>query len=229
MQTINGSGWMRDSLIEKMALEASEAVKAASLDGLTGFHSEAEVKCRIRDELNRMSMTDEMVQALYAADNVLDDACRFCMEADLADQVFLAVSGYLEKTERDYLAKRAFDRVTLEYNGYIDKAKAMPADKIVEEMYAITALYDLHISLEPGTSDFSTERLRALDTLDSPLWSLYEEWMSRDCTHMDEIKDVILTVADERLCENAADRSGAAPDLSGIGGLEDGDGDGLEP
>jgi hypothetical protein len=81
----------REDVHEKIALEATKSVNAASEDDLTDFYSEAEIKCQIRNELYEIYMTDEMVQTLYVTDNVLDDAYRYCLEADKADNIFLAV------------------------------------------------------------------------------------------------------------------------------------------
>ena len=214
----------RDSLNEKIKLEAKTVFNAATEDDLTSFHSEVEIKHKIRDELLEISMTDEMVQALMIKDNVLDEVYRFYRDESKDNQVFLAVFEYLEKAEHDYLAERVFDRVKLEYEAYIDEVKQKPVDKIIDEAYKISIMYDIHISLEPETSKFSTERLRALHSLDDPLWSLHHEWQRRDLTHMDDIKDVIFDVADNQARENAENEIDPDPF-----GLDDEAEDGQEP
>jgi hypothetical protein len=214
----------RDDLNEKINREAKIVFDAASEDDLTGFHSEVEIKHQIRDALRETSMTDYMMYALYVADNALDEAYRFYKEESGSDQIHLAVWEYLDKAEHDYLAGRVFDRAKLEYEDYVDTVKEMPPEKIIAEAYKLTILYDLHISLEPETSQFSTEQLRALISLDSPLWILYDEWQRRDFTHMDDIKDVITEVADERAGENEADGCGIDPDPFGLNEEEAEDG-----
>lgn len=216
----------RDDLNGKIEREAKRAFESASEDDLTSLHSEAEIKCQLRNALRDTSMTDEMIQALYIKDDVLGDAYRFFTEESKDNQVFLAMYEYLEKAEHDYLAGKVFDRAKLEYGDYIDSVREMPADKVIEEAYKITALHDIHISLDPGTSKFSTEQLRALHSLASPLWSLYDEWMRRDVSHMDGIKEVIYDVADETVIENNKNKYVIDPDPFG---LDDENEDGQEP
>ena len=198
IENILGKGFpTRDILNEKIASEAKEVFAAASTDDLTGFHSEVEIKHQIRNELRDISMTDEMIQALYITDNVLDDAYRSYLESDKGDQVFLAVFDYLEKAEHDYLSDRLYDRVTLEYQDYLDTVKEKTKDQIIDEAYKITTLYDLQCSLDPyTTSNFSTERLKALMSLSSPLWSIYDEWQNCDSSTLYDMKDTIVDMAD---------------------------------
>jgi hypothetical protein len=180
-----------------------------------------EIKHRIRNELYEIFMSDEMVEALTIKDNVLDDAYCFYLEEHKDNQVFLAMSEYLEKAEHDYLAERVYDRAKLAYEDYVDEVKTWPPQKIVDEAYKLTMLYDIHISLEPiPESSLTTEQLKGLMSLDNPLWCLYDEWQRRDFSYMDDIKDVITETADERAVE-------IDPDPFGLN--EEEAEDGLEP
>jgi hypothetical protein len=191
----------RDDLNKKIESEARRVFYSASSDDLSGFRSEAEIKHRIRNGLRSIFMSDETVQALISKDNVLDDAYRFYLEEGKDDQVFLSVFDYLEKEEHDYLAERMFDRVKLEYEDYVDEVKKMPPEKIIDEARKLTMMYDLRAGLDPETSDFSTDRLKALMSFASPLRSLYDD---RQRCGTDDIKDVIAETADERAAENEA-------------------------
>jgi len=203
IENILGKGFpTRDDLNAKIEREAKTVYDAATIDDLTSFHSEVEIKTKLRNELCEIAMTGEMVEALWVKDDVLEDAYRFYLEDDKDSSVFVLMCDFLEKAEHDYLADRVFDRAKLEYEDYIDRVKEMPKDKIIDEAYKLTILYDLYISLEPETSNYGTERLRALRSLASPLWSLYDEWQRRDFSHMDDIKDVILETADRAIEEN---------------------------
>ncbi len=194
----------RESLNEKIKREAEAVFATASEGDLTGFHSEVELKQRIRDELHEIFMSEEMVQALTVKDNVLDDAYRFYLEENKDNQVFLAVFEYLEKAEHDYLAERVFDRAKLAYEDYVDEVKTLKPQEIIDAAYKLTTLYDIYISLEPiDESSLTTKQLRGLMSLDNPLFELYDEWQSRDDSRMDEIKDVIIETADERAAEIA--------------------------
>jgi len=188
----------REDLNEKIDQELKRVSAAATEAELTDLHSEAEIKTLLRGALFDTSMTKEMVQALMVADDVLGGAYEFYVEADRVGQVHLAVWEYLEKAEHEYISERVYDRVKIEYEDYIDEVKKMPPEKIIGEVYKITVLNDILISLDPYTSNFSAERLAALQSLENPLWNLYEEWGRRDVSYMDDIHDVILGVADDR-------------------------------
>jgi hypothetical protein len=214
----------RSDLNAKLDREAEAAFKTASEGDLTSFHSEAEIKCQLRDALRATSMTDEMVQALYVKDDALDDAYRFFTEESKDNQVYLAVWEYLDKAEHGYLAERVYDRVTLEYEDYKDEVKNWPPQKIMDEAaYKLVLCGDIRTSLDPMTSKLSTEQLKALLSFPSPLWNIYEEWQDRDDTHMDELTDTIRDAADERAMENKEQECEIDPDPFGIGEQEDED------
>jgi len=217
----------RDELNERIVCEAKEVFKQALSDDFA-HDSEVEVKHRIRNELCDIFMSDEMVQALMLKDNVLEDAYRFYLKEHKDNQVFLAVFDYLEKQEHDYLAERVFDRAKLAYEEYADEVKKMPPEKIINEAYKLTMMYDLHISLDPVTSDYTTEQLKGLMSCASPLWSLYDEWQRRDWTYMDDIKDVITDVADREAAEIGDNDYGIDPDPFGQRDLLSDDEDEME-
>jgi hypothetical protein len=62
-------------------------------------------------------------------------------------------------------------------------------------------MYDLRAGLDPETSDFSTDRLKALMSFASPLRSLYDD---RQRCGTNDIKNIIAETADERAAENEA-------------------------
>jgi len=218
----------RDSLNERIKREAKDVFDSASLDDLTNLHSGVEIKHQLRNELCDIFMSDEMIQALTLKDNVLDDAYRFYLKEHKDNQVFLAVFDYLEKQEHDYLAERVFDRAKLAYEEYVDEVKKMPPEKIIDEAYKLTMMYDLHISLDPVTSNYTTEQLKGLMSCASPLWSLYDEWQCRDWTYMDDIKDVITDVADREAAEIEDKDYGIDPDPFGQRDLLSDDEDEME-
>ena len=190
----------RGELNEKIVQEAKRVFDAASEDDLTSFHSEVEIKTQIRNELCDTSITDERIYALWVKDDAIEDAYRFFVEESKDNQVYLAVWEYLEKAEHDYLADRLYDRAKLEYEDYVDRVKEMPVDKVIEEAYKLTIMYDLQISLE-FAHQYEPETIKALYSLPSPLVSLYDEWMKGGGSHMDEIRNVIFDVANERAAE----------------------------
>ena len=225
---IFGKGFpTRDDLNDKIDREAKtlndegeKAVKGRAL-------SENLEKMNFRNILYSMPMTDETVQALYIKDNVLDELYVQSFEFQEIGDYYDYVSDYLEREEHDYLAERVYDRVTLEYEDYKDEVKTWPPEKIIEEAaYKLTVFDDIQTSLDPETSDFSTEQLKALWSLSSPLWDIYHEWQDRDDSRMDELTDTIRDAANERAKENT--ENSYETDF-GSHGLDEEAEDGLEP
>ena len=205
IENIFGKGFpSKEDLFERIKIEAKDVFNSASEDDLSNSNSEAEIKYKIRDELCDISLTDEMIQALMIKDNILEDIYCFYNEESQDNQIFLTVFDYLEKEENKYLADRMYERVKLEYQDYTDEVKSWPPQKIIDDAGKLNALYGICESFDPPMHEISTEHLKALYSIPSPLFSLYKEWDRRDWTFMDDIKDVIYTVASEKADENAA-------------------------
>lgn len=189
----------RNEFNKKIAREAKAVFDAANEDDLTSFYSEVTVKCKIRNELQTMYLTDEMVQALYMTENTLDDAFKFYLKSDMHDQIHLVMFDYIEQAEYNYIANMIFDKVKAEYDVFYEEVKKSPRDSIIEEAFKIAPMYDLYISLSPERKLFSVEQLKALLTLEKPLWELYDEWLGRDSTYMDDMRGIIEDVANEQV------------------------------
>jgi hypothetical protein len=112
----------------------------------------------------------------------------------------------------------------LEFEAHINKAKEMPNAKFIDEVLTLSTLYDIYSSLEPATSNLSTEQSRALQSLPNPLWNLYDEWISRTMLFSEDIADFILDVADRRVAEDEEDRIEVDYDRFAIGDQECEDG-----
>ena len=183
-------------------------------------YSEYDVKAIIRDALYNAPMTDEIIQALFITDNVLDEVYNFLKEKGYGEFDEGAFE-YLETAEHDYLAERVYDRVTLAYEDFLDELKKKTPEKIIDEAYKIILFSDIQTSLDPVTSNFDTEQLKALKSLADPLWSLYQEWQSRDDTRMDDITEAIRDAADKQAAENKENSYEIDPDPFGLGDQED--------
>jgi hypothetical protein len=191
----------RDGLNEKLNREADNLADASREVAEGQQYSEYGAKRLIYKGLRETAMTDEMVQALFVTDGALDKAYRFYTDECKDEQIHLAVWQFLDKAEHDYLAARVFDRVKLAYDDFVDRVMDKAPSEIVDAAYRLSMMNDICISLEPKTSEYSTEQLKALMSLPEPLSYLFAEWQSRDYTLMDEIKEVITETANELAAE----------------------------
>ncbi|MDR1320670.1 MAG: DUF3848 domain-containing protein [Gracilibacteraceae bacterium] len=186
----------RGDLSAKLDREAENLTGASGEKAEGREYSECEAKQAICRALRETAMTDYMTHALFLKSDVLGEAYKFYTEESENEQIHLAVWEYLDKTEHAYLVGRVSDRLNIEYEDYTDEARKMPPEKIIDETWAMN---DFRSIFEPETSHLSTEQLKALMSLDSPLKSLCGEWQRQ--THIGGIKDVIAAAADERAAE----------------------------
>ncbi|MCL2189162.1 MAG: DUF3848 domain-containing protein [Defluviitaleaceae bacterium] len=192
---------LRDALNAKIKHEAKAVFEAAMVDDLTNFHSEVNIKYEIRNELMELSMSHEMVDALYTAENPLHDAYLFYCTAERVNQVQLAMFEFLEKVEHEYVANKLYYTVKAEYDNYLKTVKVMLPEEIIALSYKLTLLHDIQASLDPKASTLTTEQIKALYSLEEPLWCIYADWQRRNVTNLDNIKDSIICVADKQADE----------------------------
>jgi hypothetical protein len=99
-----------------------------------------------------------------------------------------------------------------EYDAYIDSVERMEAAHIIDEEYKITIFYELVRGFNPETSDLTTTQLKAILSLENPLWTLFDEWMNRDnISQMEIIIDTIKETADQRAIESGEYEIAADP------------------
>ena len=190
----------RSDLNQKIESEAKKVFNSASSEDLSNFHSEVEIKYKIRNELYNMFMSDEMIQALWTKDNTLDDVYRFYVDENKDNQVFLALFEYLEKAEHEYIDGMLYDRIKAEYETRLEEIRKMPPNEIIEKAYELVMLEDIRIAFECD-NELDTEQVKALLSLESPLWSVYHDWKKSDFSQMDDIRYVINETANETASE----------------------------
>lgn len=208
-----------DREVERLAADGGKAVKESA-------SSENLEKMNFRNILYNIPMTDEMVRALYAKHDVVDELYGLSFALKDAGSYYDFVYCYVLEAEHDYLANQLYGRLLLENEEYLAKVRTLPAGDIIGEAYKITMMHDIRIAFAPGTLGLSTEQLKAFLSLDSPLESLYQEWRSCDITYENDINDVIFEEAGKLAAKNRENSPITADDFVSHG--QDAD-DGLEP
>jgi hypothetical protein len=151
-----------------------------------------------RDILYTTPMSNEMIQALIIKDDILDDMFTFFFNSKHTPNNFdEAAADYLEKEENDFLKNKLYDRVTVEYEAYVEKLKKLPPEKIIDKAYKLVVLENIQTNLFPQSSRLSTEHLKALMSYNHPLMSLYSSWQDRDVSLNDYVDDMIYDTASD--------------------------------
>jgi hypothetical protein len=196
---------IKDDLIVKINNELSELTRdmtARKEEPIANLLAEDSAKTAIRNALHNTPLTDYQIQALFIADNVLDDIFYFYQDSGAKGDIYSVVSDFVSNAEKEYLIDRVYDRIKIEYDAYVDEVMKMPPEKIIDEAYKLTISYEFLCAFD-GEPRLTAEQLKAIMTFDDPLWSLYHEWQRRDWTMQDDIRDVIRDTADEQAAENA--------------------------
>lgn len=72
-------------------------------------------------------------------------------------------------------------------SAFLDDLKIKPPEEIIENAYKITVRQDLMMILE--SEDFSPYEIEVLANLDHPLQVLYEQWVSTEDNHMEDLRN----------------------------------------
>ena len=81
------------------------------------------------------------------------------------------------------------EKVSQEYDSFIEGLKRMSPDEIIEHSYEKVFKEDILMSLD--NNDLPDDRAKALLSLESPLDEIYHEWLDADSSYMDLLLDCI--------------------------------------
>lgn len=89
--------------------------------------------------------------------------------------------------DKEKLYHMLLDNAALEQKEFLERMKALPPEEIIGRAYEITLRNDIVCILE--NEDFSRVQLKTLAKVKQPVGSLYDEWISSDYSHMQDIRD----------------------------------------
>lgn len=91
------------------------------------------------------------------------------------------------------------DKVQTEYDEFIDGLKKMPGAKVLEHAYEKVFKEDLVVCLEE--CQFAPTEAKALYLKKNPLDYCYREWLDKDCSYMDMLRDTVTEAAENAFKE----------------------------
>ena len=89
--------------------------------------------------------------------------------------------------DTEELSQQLYDKALNEMSAFLDDLKTKPPEEIIENAYKITVRQDLMVILE--SEDFSPYEIEVLANLDHPLQVLYEQWVSTEDNHMEDLRN----------------------------------------
>ncbi len=92
------------------------------------------------------------------------------------------------------LRQRLYDKASAEQTAFIDKLKIMPPDAIIQSAYEKVIRDDILSAFEG--EELPINHVKELLKQPFPLSACYDEWLSNDYSHMQDIRDTISELAD---------------------------------
>lgn len=93
----------------------------------------------------------------------------------------------------DQLKELLHGTMLLEQAAYKKKLSEKTGLEVLEEGYAYFSREDILVCVETG--DLSREQMLALLSVPSPLAAVYEEWLAKDCSQMEDIREALESCA----------------------------------
>lgn len=160
-----------------------------------------------------------MEQAMLAAlENPLARACDFWDETVPFDgpgapNACEIAYDFLARENYHYRDGLLYERASAEYRAYLDDLLTKDPQTIIDNAYQVVMKADILLLLEDHNMELP--EIDVLLMLESPLDTIYQEWLDADTSHMDMLRDTMDSfIEDEKklLARNAHDENGEIPE-----------------
>ena len=157
--------------------------------------------------LQVLSIPEDLLSTAYHRDILREIHAFWADEASRGDSVVDKAALAVDCTNKWLLDVRAehrqsllYDRFSEEHAAFIAAERLKTPNEIIEDAWKITCYYDLLMLVE--TSELEIMHIDALLTLESPLFSVYDEVLGIGSSErMDELRDTLERVAETRVEE----------------------------
>jgi len=207
----------RDMVIDKIDAE-HEAINRDMQDdtdpGLLAYR--LEVMAYLRDALYALPIPDELLATVYSRENILKEVYLFWADVasrgdevvDKVDLAYACAESWYADVYAEYRKSLLDERITAELVAFIEEEKRKTPEEIIDDAWKITCFYDLQMAIE--NEDLPAQNVDALLTMDYPLHSIYDEFLSRDMS--DYMNDLVETALDIAKLQHQAIMEGHIPE-----------------
>ena len=202
-----------DDEIHRFALPPEEVPSGSP------YFEKLRVMLSVKDELLNIPLCGAQYEMLLGMEDPLDAAFRF-WESPAPDTCAARGSNFSETTYyfllqegEAYRGGLLYDRANAEFDALLEELKGLPPEQIIDRAYEKVIKEDLLILLEPG--GLEQREIDALLTFEHPLAALYGEWMDRDTSYMDLLRqtcDDLISFQEKQLRHHAFDKEGEVPE-----------------
>lgn len=196
----------REMIAEKIDAELTEFTSSAPAESSdNSFENKLDVLTHIRDALYSLPIPDELNQSVFDRENILNEVFLFWIDeavkvAPAMDKVALSyesAASWLSDIRHEYRAALLRERLAAEHETFIEEERQKTPDEIIEDAWKIACMDDLLMAL--NNEDLSPQDVDALLTIEYPLHTIYDEFLSKDSeSHMYDLIDTTIEVAQAR-------------------------------
>ena len=98
---------------------------------------------------------------------------------------------------KEQLVQKIYEKADREHTAFLAEMKSHDAQYVADQAYQIVIMNDLMMLFE--NAEFSLPELQVLDTVETPLATLYGEWLRKDDGHMEELRRTVQDFTGDRL------------------------------
>lgn len=102
------------------------------------------------------------------------------------------------------LETKVYEKMSVEYDDLLDNIKKMPPQDIIDNAYQIVMKQDMLFMMDKHFLDES--QLRLLLDSETPLDDLYQDWLEKDCTYLEDVEQSIADYLDRELKIQATEK-----------------------
>lgn len=196
----------RDMVIDKIDTEYEavnqDAPNESDPDLLT---YRLEVMTYLRDALYALPIPDELAATVYGRESILKEVYLFWMDEvargdEVVDKVSLACAcakSWLTDVRAEQRKTLLDERIEAELAAYVESLMHKLPEVIINNAWQIVCFHDIQLAIQD--EDLPARSVEALLTLDTPLYSIYDEFLSKDLSdHMAALVDAALDLAQVR-------------------------------
>jgi len=107
----------------------------------------------------------------------------------------------MTEEQKERMAQQLYDRAAQELNDYITELKTQTPEQIIDRCYEVSVKQDMVMILEEH--DFPPQELEVLAALEHPLEVIYQDWLARDDSRMEELTNTFEHHAVQKLQDRA--------------------------
>lgn len=194
----------REMLDEKVDSEL-ETFRNSNAPRDTIFETKFNVIAVVRDAFYAMPIPEELLSIIFEHENILNEVYLFWLDEttegksniDEFTLPYECMAKWLEGIKHEYHTNLLRERLTAEHDEFIEVERQKEPDEIIKDAWKIACMDDLLMAI--SDEDLSPQDVAALLTIQYPLSTIYDEFLSKDSeNHMYDLIDTAMEVAQAR-------------------------------